>query len=141
MIIMARATKTTAPAAPTFVARETERTITRKGAVNPEDNPLLTAVQNSLDSGRTLEIPVENAAHARLAVNLLRNAAKHVGAGLSVKEEGDVVIFRAKPTRKARKYTVTEVRAWAEGEGYERDELFPRVAPHVSAAYRDAHGY
>lgn len=123
----------------TFEVRETDAVIRH---VRPEKpNPLLDAFRKSLDTGKTLEIPVRGEDHAKTATNLLRRAAKSLDVGLSVRHYPDagVVRFRAKAEKIKRSYTAVEVREWAKANGATDDMLYPRIAKNVREAFKAAH--
>jgi hypothetical protein len=67
-----------------------------------------------------------------------------VECGLSIRQQdfpnnGTVTFhYCGKPLQNLR-YTVAQVREWAESIGIDRAELYPRVSKAASAAYRQAH--
>lgn len=121
-----------------FEVRESDAEIVSTRSEKP--NPLLNAFRQSLESGKTYDIPVRNQDHAKVAMNHLRRASKTVGAGLSVRHDADagVVRFRARVEKIGRKYTSDDVREWALANGYTEDVLRPRIKPEVRAAYKEA---
>lgn len=122
-----------------FDVRETDEVITYNRPEKP--NPLLPAFRKSLDEGKTLEIPVRNADHAKAATNLLRRAAKTLGVGLSVRPypEQGIVRFRAKAQKIQRSYTAEQVREWARENGADESLLKPRIDKRVREAFKAAH--
>ena len=122
-----------------FDVRETDAVIKYDRPEKP--NPLLPAFERSLNDGKTLEIPVTNAEHAKAAVNLLRRAAKTRDVGLSVRHypELNVVRFRAKAEKIKRAYTAEEIRTWARANGADESLLKPRIDKRVRVAFKDAH--
>jgi hypothetical protein len=121
-----------------FEVRESAEPIKHVRSEKP--NPLAPAFKASLDTGKTLEIPVPNAEVAKVAVNHLRRAAKDSNVGLSVHyyEDAGVVRFRAKREKIQRKYTSDDIRKWARDNGIGDELLFPRIDPRVRAAFKDA---
>lgn len=109
-------------------------------------NPLLSAVENSLTRQVPRQLPPIPEASVKDAQNYLRRAAQKLECGLEIRPQdagnGMVILhFEAKADKRARQYTVADVREWAQRTGYSNEELFPRIAGHVSDAYRAEHGY
>lgn len=114
---------------------------TRKSAVNPYAG----IVANSLETGRAKKTPALPTAEIVSDVTgLLRRAASDAGHGIEVRavatDAGTVLHFQSKEQKRSRSYTVADVRSWASENGYSDSDLFPRVKPYVSNAYRETHG-
>lgn len=110
-----------------------------------KDNPFAGHVARSLDTGKALKVTAPDANSAKEVEGMLRRAASNAGHGIDVRKvengNGSVTVhFKANHSKRARAYTVDDVRSWASGR-YTHDELYPRVAKHVSEAYREAHGH
>lgn len=108
-------------------------------------NPLLGAVQNSLDTGKGKQLPPIPVANQKEADNYLRRAAVKLQCGITIRSQdnGDgtvTVFFEATHHKRNRKYTVDDVRAWAVEQGWDNEILYPKVPREISNAYREAHG-
>lgn len=119
--------------------------VPERAAREEKPNPLLGAVQGSLSDGKWKQLPAIPAAAAKDADNYLRRAAVKLACGVQIRREdapdGRVVVhFLAKVEKRARTYTVAEVRAWAAEQGYNEGDLYPKVHRDISNAYREAHG-
>jgi hypothetical protein len=116
-----------------------------RAAREEKPNPLLSAVAASLESKSAKVLPRVPQAALKDAQNYLRHAAVKLDCGIEIRptDNGDgtvAVHFRAKDEKRARAYTVAEVRAWAEVNGFGEDVLYPKIQTFVSDAYRAAHG-
>lgn len=116
-----------------------------RAAREEKPNPLLPAVQDSLNSSRPKVLPNIPAAAVKDAQNYLRRAAIKLNCGIKIRPTSNGndtydVHFLAQHEKRNRAYTVGEVREWAVLQGYGDDVLYPRVARHVSDAFREAHG-
>lgn len=108
-------------------------------------NPLLGAVSASLADGKWKRLPAIPAEAAKEADNYLRRAAIKLSCAMKIRKEtqddGTVVVhFIGSNERRARNYTVEDVRAWAVEIGYDASDLHPKVHRDISNAYREAHG-
>lgn len=111
-----------------------------------EDNPFTAVVAESLAWGKTKRTPPIAPDQVKAVTALLRRAASDAGHGINIRERdnGDgtmTLYFKSEAEKRSRAYTVVQVREWARENGYTDADLLPRVAPHVSNAYREAHGY
>lgn len=116
-----------------------------KRARTTKDNPFAGHVARSLDTGKALKVTAPDANSAKEVEGMLRRAASNAGHGIDVRKvengNGSVTVhFKANRSKRARAYTTDDVRSWATGR-YTHNELYPRVQPHVSQAYREAHGH
>lgn len=117
-----------------------------RAARDEKPNPLLGAVSDTLLSGTPKVLPRIPDDKVKDATNYLRRASVKLDCGIEIRTErnGDgttAVHFQAKAEKRNRNYTVEDVRAWADEQGYTDAELWPRVQKHVSNAYREAHGF
>lgn len=108
-------------------------------------NPLLPAVQDSLNKNKAKALPAIPVSAAKDADNYLRRAAIKLGCGISIRsvdnEDGTVTVhFHATHEKRNRTYTVADVRAWALAQGWREEDLYPKVPREISNAYREEHG-
>lgn len=83
-------------------AAKSDETITRKAKGSRLDKypQFVDAVQKSKESGQTMQYQLPNADAAKQVVGLLRDAAKKLGLGLSVRQTDDhKVLFQGKDKR------------------------------------------
>lgn len=111
-----------------------------------KENPFAAHVKRSLDTGKALKVTAPNAHAASEVEGLVRRAASNAEHGIDVRkvenDNGSVTVhFKSNPAKRARAYTVDDVRAWARENGYPESQLKPRVHKDVSTAYRAAHGH
>lgn len=130
-----------------------EPVIAERPAASFKPNPLKKWLEASIEHGYVwLELPAMPQDAAKEATNMLRRGALPTNKGgldcglqINVTEPdpaGQVVVsFRVKETKKARTYTAKDVRAWAESNFVPREDIYPRIKPEVSRAYRVANGY
>lgn len=134
------AEKPAAKPAPSFAVEVAPDASVLKTTRTAKPNPLLESLQNSLDMGRALQVPVTSAEQGSEVENYLRRAAKTLGCGLSMRNTGTHVVFQGKPTKRERKYSAVDIRKWAEENGASKDMLYPRISKEVRAKFRLAHG-
>lgn len=150
---MAANTKTTAKPADKTPAKPAEKAAPKSFAVEvapdasvfkttrtAKPNPLLESLQNSLDMGRALQVPVADAEQATEVENLLRRAARTLACGLSMRNTGTHVVFQGRAAKRERKYSAADIRKWAVENGATDDMLYPRISKEVRAKFRLAHG-
>jgi len=111
-----------------------------------KENPFAAHVKRSLDTGKALKVTAPDAQAASEVEGLVRRAASNAEHGIDVRkvenDNGSVTVhFKSNPAKRARAYTVDDVRAWARENGYPESQLKPRVHKDVSTAYRAAHGH
>lgn len=109
-----------------------------------EDNPLEQYVDASLERGMALAVDVNSRDEAKKVSRLLRRAAQTRGVGLnqSTTDNGDgtfTVDFQAKGRKRARRYTVQDIREWAAANGY--GELSGPVSKSIREEFKVANGY
>lgn len=111
-----------------------------------KENPFAAHVKRSLDTGKALKVTAPDAHAASEVEGLVRRAASNAEHGIDVRkvenDNGSVTVhFKSNRDKRARAYTVDDVRAWARDNGYPESQLKPRVHKDVSTAYRAAHGH
>lgn len=129
------------PATSEFTFTVEESAVDLKSARTAKPNPLLGALQQSLDTGKTLQIPVSTEEQAAEAEALLRRAAKSLECGMSLRVVDGKVVFKAKSEKRKRAYTVERVREWGKENGATDDMLYPKISADVLKAFRVEHGY
>lgn len=108
-----------------------------------EDNPVLEAVRASLTEG-ALAYDVGSEKEAKQVASLLRRAAQTLGVGLSqsTTPRGDgtfTIDFKAAATKRARKYTVADIRKWF--REVHNNELSGPISAQHRAEFKAAHDF